>query len=84
MGSGRGARPARREEGPGAPTLAEGHLSINLDQPLGLAVAERERAIINRALGAAGGRVEHAARTLKISRKGLFLKWRRLGLKGVA
>ena len=69
---------------PGAPTLAEGHLSINLDQPLGLAVAELERAIINRALGAAGERVEHAARTLKISRKGLFLKRRRLGLKGVA
>ena len=69
---------------PGAPTLAEGHLSINLDQPLGLAVAELERAIINRALGATGGRVEHAARTLKISRKGLFLKRRRLGLKGVA
>ena len=68
----------------GAPALVEGHLSVNLDQPLGLAVAELERAIINRALGASGGRVEHAARTLKISRKGLFLKRRRLGLKGVA
>ncbi len=68
----------------GAPTLAEGHLSVNLDQPLGLAVAELERAIINRALGASGGRVEHAARTLKISRKGLFLKRRRLGVKGAA
>ena len=69
---------------PGAPMPIEGNLSVSLDQPLGLAVAQLERAIINRALDASSGRVEHAAHALKISRKGLFLKRRRLGLKGVA
>ena len=55
-------------------------ISVGLDQSLAQAVAQLERVMISRALATAGGHVERAARMLKISRKGLFLKRRRLGM----
>ncbi len=55
-------------------------LRVNLDQPLPRALEELERAFIDRAMLASGGRVAEAAQLLGISRKGLFLKRRRWGL----
>ena len=55
-------------------------LRLNLDQPLPRAIEELERAFIDRAMQASGGRVAEAAQLLGISRKGLFLKRRRWGL----
>jgi len=52
---------------------------IRLDQPLDRALAQVEREFIARALDACGGRMADAARLLGISRKGLFLKRRRIG-----
>jgi DNA-binding NtrC family response regulator len=55
-------------------------LPVSLDQPLPRALEELERAFIDRAMAASGGRVAEAAQLLGISRKGLFLKRRRWGL----
>lgn len=60
------------DQGPG--------LRISLDQPLPMAIDAIERAFIDRAMQASGGRVAEAAQLLGISRKGLFLKRRRWGL----
>jgi DNA-binding NtrC family response regulator len=63
-----------------ATALAANQLLIRLDQPLHRAVEELERAMIAHALNANGGKLEGAARTLDITRKGLFLKRQRLNL----
>lgn len=55
-------------------------LTVALNQPLDAALEQVERALIAQALAAEGGHVERAARRLGLSRKGLFLKRRRLGL----
>jgi DNA-binding NtrC family response regulator len=52
-------------------------ITVDFDQPLPDAVEAVERAFIDRAMLAAGGRVAEAAQLLGISRKGLFLKRRR-------
>ena len=54
---------------------------IRLDQPLEVALEELERAFIERALAQSHGRVTEAAQLLGISRKGLFLKRKKLGLE---
>jgi DNA-binding NtrC family response regulator len=54
-------------------------MPVNLDQPLPQALEEIERAFVDRAMHASGGRVAEAAQLLGISRKGLFLKRRRWG-----
>jgi len=54
---------------------------MRLDQPLDVAVEALERAFIERALAQANGRVTNAAQLLGISRKGLFLKRKKLGLE---
>ncbi len=54
---------------------------MRLDQPLDVAVEALERAFIERALAQANGRVTDAAQLLGISRKGLFLKRKKLGLE---
>jgi DNA-binding NtrC family response regulator len=59
----------------GAPVV-----DVRLDQPLALAVAELERKFIEHALQTSSGRVADAAELLGLSRKGLFLKRRRVGL----
>jgi DNA-binding NtrC family response regulator len=57
---------------------AAAEVDIRLDQPLPAAVAMLEKALIERALEKTKGRMEDAAKMLGISRKGLFLKRRRL------
>lgn len=52
--------------------------NVNLDQPLASAVEELEVAMVRYALKRADGRVEGAAPRLGVSRKGLFLKRKRL------
>lgn len=66
---------------PEEPRLAIG---IQLDQPLPIAVTALEKALIERALERTHGRMEDAAKLLGISRKGLFLKRRRLVPRGPA
>jgi DNA-binding NtrC family response regulator len=56
-------------------------LNVRLDQPLPAAVEMLEQVMVRRALERAHGRVEEASRLLGISRKGLFLKRRRWGLR---
>ncbi|MGE3842055.1 MAG: sigma 54-interacting transcriptional regulator, partial [Vicinamibacterales bacterium] len=59
---------------------AEAHVSIPLDQPLDAAIEQLERALITHALGVEGGHMDRVATRLGLSRKGLFLKRRRLGV----
>jgi DNA-binding NtrC family response regulator len=54
-------------------------MPVSLDQPLPKALEAVERAFVDRAMHASGGRVAEAAQLLGISRKGLFLKRRRWG-----
>jgi DNA-binding NtrC family response regulator/tetratricopeptide (TPR) repeat protein len=55
-------------------------ITLHVDRPLQELQDELERAAIGAALTATGGRTEDAALRLGISRKGLYLKRRRLGL----
>jgi len=59
-----------------APTSAEG-----LKEQVKAAMNRLERELIQRALDQTAGNVTHAARLLKISRKGLQLKMKELGLR---
>jgi hydrogenase-4 transcriptional activator len=59
----------------------EPEIRVRLDQPLGDAVEAIERVMVTRALDRAEGNYEKAARLLGISRKGLFLKRRRWGMR---
>ena len=54
---------------------------MRLDQTLADATEQIERAVIERALAACGGRNDEAAKRLGLSRKGLYLKKQRLGIK---
>lgn len=67
-------RPATPEKTTGPTT------TVRLDQSLDQAVDDIERAFVERALEQTNGRVSEAARLLGISRKGLFLKRKKLGL----
>jgi DNA-binding NtrC family response regulator len=64
-----------------APATAQEELRLPLDQPLPAAVQLLEQVMVRRALDRSHGRVEEASRILGISRKGLFLKRRRLGFR---
>jgi DNA-binding NtrC family response regulator len=55
-------------------------LVVRLDQPLAAATEHLERAMIQHAMTMQGGRIEQVAQTLGLSRKGLYLKRRRLGI----
>jgi len=59
----------------------EPEIRVRLDQPLNDAVEAIERVMVVRALDRAHGNFENAARLLGISRKGLFLKRRRWGMR---
>jgi len=59
----------------------EPEIRVRLDQPLNDAVDAIERVMVLRALDRAHGNYENAAKLLGISRKGLFLKRRRWGLR---
>jgi two-component system, NtrC family, response regulator AtoC len=52
-----------------------------LKEQVKAAMSRLERELINKALDQTGGNVTHAARLLKISRKGLQLKMKELGLR---
>ena len=72
------ARPIAVAPPPATPNGVE--CVIRLDQPLPKATAQLETLLISSALSDSGGIVEKAAKRLGISRKGLFLKRRRLKL----
>lgn len=74
----RSARPIPVTTPPVTPNRLE--CVIRLDQPLPKATAQLETLLISNALSDSGGVVEKAAKRLGISRKGLFLKRRRLKL----
>jgi DNA-binding NtrC family response regulator len=63
-----------------ADTPAVPLIEVRLEQPLARAVDELERKFIEHALAISGGRVADAAQLLGVSRKGLFLKRRRVGM----
>ena len=54
---------------------------VRIDQPVPAAVQHLERAMIQYALRASGGRMEDTAAMLGLSRKGLYLKRQRYGLE---
>ncbi len=72
---------ASRRTLPAAGAPAEPEIRLRLDQPLPAAVDALEQTLVRHALERSNGRVEEAARILGISRKGLFLKRRRWGLR---
>ena len=55
-------------------------VTIQTDQPLADAVGDLEEAMIRRSLEAFGGHVGNTAKALGLSRKGFYLKRKRLGL----
>jgi two-component system response regulator AtoC len=59
----------------------DGVLTDGLKEQVKAAMSRLERELIVRALDQTGGNVTHAARLLKISRKGLQLKMKELGLR---
>ena len=68
-----------RPDGPDSePAIAS--VRVGLDQTLAQAVSQLEEQFIDHALRVTGGRVTEAAQLLGLSRKGLFLKRRRMGL----
>ena len=69
---------SRRPKEPPAP--APPAIAVRLDQALDSAVDDVERAFVQRALQQTQGRISEAAKLLGISRKGLFLKRKKLGL----
>ena len=76
-----GVRSIRRDAPVSSPPFAgPTDLVLSLEQSLEDAVADVERAFIERALAKSKGSLERAAQMLGISRKGLFLKRRRHGL----
>jgi DNA-binding NtrC family response regulator len=54
---------------------------VRIDQPMAAAAEHMERAVIKRALAVCEGNGVEAAKMLGLSRKGLYLKRRRLGLE---
>jgi DNA-binding NtrC family response regulator len=73
-------RVGRRSTDEAAPHASSDTVQIPLDQPLEAAIEQLERRLVQHVLAAEGGHLERAAARLGISRKGLFLKRRRLGL----
>jgi two-component system, NtrC family, response regulator AtoC len=63
------------------PTLPEATSADGLKEQVKAAMSKLERDLIQRALDQTGGNVTHAARLLKISRKGLQLKMKELNLR---
>ena len=60
----------------------EGRVAAPPDLPLGLAVEQLEREMIGSVLRQTAGNVSETARTLGLTRRGLYLKMRRLGIDG--
>jgi DNA-binding NtrC family response regulator len=82
----RGSQPRRliqtsRRTVSSADAPIEPEIQLRLDQPLPAAVDALEQTLVRHALEKSRGRVEEAARLLGISRKGLFLKRWRWGVR---
>jgi DNA-binding NtrC family response regulator len=60
--------------------LTEHEMIVRIDQPIPAVLEHVERRMITRAIELAGGRMEHAASLLGLSRKGLYLKRQRFGM----
>jgi DNA-binding NtrC family response regulator len=71
---------ALQEDAPRTGALPHGAATSSL--PLGLAVEQLEREMIGAALDTSSGNISETARTLGLTRRGLYLKMRRLGLDG--
>lgn len=71
---------SRRTIAVDAPPRQSTEVVTRIDQPLAAAVEHIERAAIQRAITLADGRLDDAARSLGLSRKGLYLKRQRLKL----
>lgn len=71
---------SRRTIAVDAPPRQSTEVVTRIDQPLAAAVEHVERAAIQRAITLADGRLDDAARSLGLSRKGLYLKRQRLKL----
>jgi len=74
---------------PGFGAIAEGEarrvdasITPRLDRTLGTAVDQLERDMIRAALDRSAGNISETARLLGLTRRGLYLKMRRLGLDG--
>ena len=76
-GAGSVAPPTSDASGSDIPLSAEGGLKEHVK----VAMSRLERDLVSRALKQTSGNVTHAARLLKISRKGLQLKMKELGLR---
>jgi len=72
---------APRASTPSEPSLVGDAGGDGLKQQVKAAMSRLERELIIKALDQTGGNVTHAARLLKISRKGLQLKMKELGLR---
>ena len=66
--------------GVGAAAGSPAPAADTLDRPLSDALDEYERALITRAMSAAGGNVAEAARRLQTDRPNLYRRMRRLGI----
>lgn len=64
------------------PAQGPGYITVALDQPLQETLARVEQAVIERALLHSQGRATETAKRLGVSRKGLYLKRRKLGWTG--
>jgi DNA-binding NtrC family response regulator len=72
---------SRRTVPPSARALDPNEVVVRIDQPMAAATEHLERAMVQYALTACGGRMEETARRLGLSRKGLYLKRVRFGLE---
>ena len=72
---------SRRTIPPLERSLDATEIVVRIDQPLPAAVQHVERAMIQHAIRATGGRMEDTAARLGLSRKGLYLKRLRYGLE---
>ena len=72
-------------EGSGpTPAAPAARLSLGQDQTLAMLVDTVERDLIRETLASHRGNISESARTLGLTRRGLYLKLRRLGIEGSA
>jgi transcriptional regulator with PAS, ATPase and Fis domain len=69
---------SRRTVDASQPLVGPNEAVVRIDQPLAAAVAQLESIMVKRVLAGSAGHLERAAEQLGVSRKGLFLKRRRL------
>ena len=75
--------PAELAESSLATASTSEHEEVGLKEQVRAAVSQLERQLIFRALEQMNGNVTHTARVLKLSRKGLQLKMKELGLRDI-